>query len=224
MLATGNLATNIAQWFSLWFLVWGGFYVLLHRGINYLSSPYLTSFYFLAAAISSVMLFRNLFVRHVRRAYWDRRLLLPLLAFCLGFFVYTLIKIVLTLPESLISEQPDMFFLSSNPWYLVPKAFDILFQQILLLSLTLLLARKGLSINRISLVCLGLFGTAHLFLMVKNGVFMGGYFFLASIVAGWLFPRLLIRHLYGIAYTFSLHLLFYVGSSLFFCLCPSLLL
>jgi hypothetical protein len=212
---------NIALWFSLWCLVWGGFYGLLRAGINYISSPCLTSLYFFSGAITASVLFRDLFTAHVRRALWDWRLLLPLLALCLGLIVYTLNGLFLVIPESLISRQPDMFFLSSNPWYLIPKAFDILFQQILLFCLALLLAQKGLSVSRISFICLALFGGAHLFLMAKNGIIVGGYFLLASSTAGWLFPRLLLRHPWGIAYTFSLHILFYVGTTLFSCLCPT---
>src|SRR3974377_1118180 len=143
MLPTNGFAVHIVEWFSLWCLVWGGFLVLVHAGINYLSSPCLTSIYFFSAAFSSVMLFRNLFATRVLRALWNWRLALPLLTLCFGIAVYTLNKLPLPIPESPLSKQPDMFFLSSSPWYLIPKTFDILFQQVLMFCLTLLLARNG---------------------------------------------------------------------------------
>ena len=46
------------------------------------------------------------------------------------------------------------------------------------------LVRNGLYVSRLSFMCLALFAGAHLFLIAKNGVIMGGYFLLASSAAG----------------------------------------
>jgi hypothetical protein len=217
------LILDLALWSALWCLSWGGFYALVDFGVNYLSSPFLTALYFFAACLASSAVFRDLLACRERDICRTAHLIFPAASVALGIGVYALLGTLRPAAALLSSAQPDMFFLSSDPWYFVPKAFDVLFQQVLVLALALLLSRGGLSLNRVSLICLGLFGGAHLFLVAKNGLILGGYFLVASMAAGWYFPRLMLLRPWGIACTYSLHVLFYVGTNALFLFCPWLL-
>lgn len=67
----------------------------------------------------------------------------------------------------------------------------------------------------------GSLGVAHLYLLGGNGCVIGGVFVAFSMLAGWIFPPLIVRHKNGIAYTFSLHWMFYVVIGAMCWLCPS---
>ena len=104
----------------------------------------------------------------------------------------------------------DMFFLHLDLRYLFSKLFDIMFQQVLFFILIALLLRRKLSLGTISVLCCGLLGASHLYLLRQNGFALGGYFVLFSMAAGLTFPFLIVRCRTGLVYTSSLHLLFYV--------------
>ena len=72
------------------------------------------------------------------------------------------------------------------------------------------LARVGLSLKSVCLVCCILFGAPHLYLLNRNGIVPGGYFLVFALLAGLVFPYTITRYRLGLAYTFSLHLFFYV--------------
>jgi hypothetical protein len=147
----------------------------------------------------------------------------PCLAFVAGLVIYVAFPLVLTPPHTLMLKNQDMFFLHLDLRYLFSKLFDILFQQVLIFLLIALLLRRNLSLRNISFLCCGLFGIVHLYLLKQNGLALGGYFVLFSMAAGLTFPFLIVRRRTGLAYTSSLHLLFYVITGGMCWLCPSVL-
>lgn len=98
----------------------------------------------------------------------------------------------------------------AKPTYFLPKSFDILFQQILILALVLSPAQEGYSLRRISLTCGALFGAVHLVLMFDS---VGWSFVLRFVVAGALFglifPVLILRMRNGLAFSYALHWFYY---------------
>lgn len=98
----------------------------------------------------------------------------------------------------------------ARPTYFLPKSFDILFQQLLILALVLSLAREGFGMRRISLSCGALFGAAHLLLMFDA---VGWHYVLRfAVVAtlfGLVFPVLILKVRHGLAYSFALHWSYY---------------
>jgi hypothetical protein len=98
----------------------------------------------------------------------------------------------------------------AQPTYFLPKTFDILFQQILILALVLMLAREGYSLRRISLTCGALFGAVHLLLMFDSvGWNFVLRFFVVATLFGLIFPVLILRVRNGLAYSFALHWFYY---------------
>jgi hypothetical protein len=217
-----RLALYAISWLSAWSLVWGGFYVLLSRDINYISEPVITALYFSIATVAVSFLGRSLLL--VRRdLFGPGMLVIPGLVCGLGVIVYVSFPVLFSPPTALILQNPDMFFLPLNLRYLVSKLFDITFQQTLILLLVVTLARAGLSLKGVCLLCCILFGGPHLYLVNRNGILFGGYFFAFSLLAGVVFPYAITRYRLGLSYTFSLHLFFYVFTGVLCWLWPSLL-
>jgi len=217
-----RIALYAVVWLLAWCVGWGGFYLLMARNINYVTRPDLTALYFSVATLALVFLSGDLLLtRHaLLKVSW---LLFPGLAFAAALAVYVSFPLLLSPPWPLIVKNPDMFFLQFNLRYLISKVFDISFQQMLVLFLLLLLRRGGLSVKGTCCICCILFSAPHVFLLDRNGIVMGGYFLAFSLVAGLLFPYVILRFRQGLAYTFSLHLSFYVFTGALCWLRPSVL-
>jgi hypothetical protein len=96
-------------------------------------------------------------------------------------------------------------------WYFIPKAAEILFQQLLVAALVLALANSGYAMQTISFVCAGLSGAMHA-LLVLGGMPVAYVvrFVAAASVFGFVFPHLLLRLPNGLAASYSLHWLYYL--------------
>jgi hypothetical protein len=108
-------------------------------------------------------------------------------------------------------EPPEL--MRVTPWYFVPKATEILFQQLLVAALVLALAAEGYAVRTISLACAGLFGGMHVLLALGGMPF--GYvarFVAAATVFGYVFPQLLLRVPNGLACSYALHWLYYLAT------------
>ncbi len=108
-------------------------------------------------------------------------------------------------------EPPELMRVTA--WYFVPKAIEILFQQLLVAALVLILAARRLAVRTISLTCALLFGGMHLFLAF--GGMPIGYvlrFVAAATAFGFVFPQLLLRVPNGFAYSYTLHWAYYLAT------------
>ena len=108
-------------------------------------------------------------------------------------------------------EPPEL--MRVTPWYFVPKAIEILFQQLLVAALVLLLAAKRLAVRTISITCALLFGAMHL-LLAFGGMPIGYVlrFVAAATAFGFVFPQLLLRVPNGFAYSYTLHWAYYLAT------------
>ncbi len=218
-----RISLDIGRWVLAWFVAWGVYYALIAHEVNYISYPLGTAVYFLSATAVVLVLYKDLFLAYkdlLTSASW----VIPGLALAAGLASYVVLPLVLSPPYALMVKNHDMFFLHLDVRYLFSKLFDIVFQQVLIFLLIALLLRRKLSLKHISLLCCGLFGLVHLFLLKQNGLALGGYFVLFSMAAGLTFPFLIVRHRTGLAYTSALHLLFYVVTGAVCWLCPSALI
>ncbi len=217
-----RISVDVGRWMLAWFIAWGVYYALISHEVNYISCPVGTAVYFLSAAVVVLVVYKDLFLTYkalLRPVSW----IVPGLALVAGLAIYVVLPLILHPPHALIVKNRDMFFLHLDLRYLFSKLFDILFQQVLIFLLIALLLRRNLSLKNISLLCCGLFGIVHLYLLKQNGLALGGYFVLFSMAAGLTFPFLIVRYRTGLVYTSSLHLLFYVMTGGVCWLCPSAL-
>jgi hypothetical protein len=105
-------------------------------------------------------------------------------------------------------EPPELAL--ATPRYFLPKAVDILFQQLLIVALVLTFAAEQCSIRTMSVCSAALFGGTHL-LLAFGGVPLG-YVIRFTVVAtlfGLAFPYLILRVRNGVAYSYLVHSVYY---------------
>lgn len=108
-------------------------------------------------------------------------------------------------------DPPEL--LRATSWYFLPKAIDILFQQLLIVALVLAFAAERCSLRAMSLCCAALFGGTHL-LLAFGGV-PWGYVARFTVVAaafGLAFPTLILRVRNGFAWSYLTHWGYYAVS------------
>jgi hypothetical protein len=219
----GKVLKDIGVWMLLWCSGWGIYHLLLARDINYITAPLTSALYFSVASVAVLLLYKELLpAMHpfVRPLPW----LAAVLSVAAGLLIYLLLPLFFAPPEGLMLLNPDMFFLDLNLRYLFAKPFEIVFQQVLILLLVALLVKRGVPLLATCLLCCLTFGAAHLYLVVRNGLLMGGYFAASAIVAGFVFPYLMLRVRNGLIYASSIHLLFYIFTGALCRLCPTALI
>lgn len=98
----------------------------------------------------------------------------------------------------------------ATQWYFLPKSVEILFQQLLIAALVLTLADAKFSLSRISIVCALTFGAMHV-LLGLGGMPLGYVvrFVVAASLFGLLFPYLILRVPNGLAYSYTVHWVYY---------------
>lgn len=110
-------------------------------------------------------------------------------------------------------EPPE--FVRANPFYFIPKSADILLQQLLIVALTLVLAAQKYSVLKMSAICAALFGGIHVMLVLGNVPLLYVIRFMISAgVFGFMFPYLILRIRYGLAYSYMVHWAYYAISVL----------
>ena len=201
----------LASWFSLWLSVWGVFIFLLKRGVNYIQTfrlvvGYFLCFSFLAAYIYKPFLFP--FFAHLPLKILPFSLLL--LFYLLAFIIYAVGKKIFDKEILEENKQQWMFFATFDNRFLLSKSFDILFQQILLLSLVLFLQNFIQSNLLIILITGIIFGSMHLPMLKTKHNRIAPYFIFFSFLAGVFFSFLILFLPYGFLYSYITHWLFYI--------------
>ena len=131
------------------------------------------------------------------------------LAVALTLAGYALIPRFLQRPDALITRHPEEFYLRMDYRYLVPKSFEVLFQQLVIVVLTLLLSETGLSVTAVVFAFLGIFGLLHLPMLLVIGRGPGLYYGVASVTLAAAFPVLILRVESGFLYSYAAHWFFY---------------
>ena len=104
----------------------------------------------------------------------------------------------------------DLVF--ATPWYFLPKAVEILVQQLLITLVIIELFYKYNSLRKVIIGYIICFGGAHIILFLVNGapapyaIFITASAFLTSFI----FPWLTIRVRSGFVYAYSIHFAFYI--------------
>jgi hypothetical protein len=213
------LMRNLALIAALWILSDLGYYVVLPAlsyEPNYDHDPIAAATFYVFWIGVAAITFSNICTSWRALSRWElfeNRLLS--LALWIVFFAVALTFTAYVLPRLPPFEWspewgPEPELPQAQPIYFLPKSFEILFQQILILALVLSLAREGFTLKRISLVCGALFGGMHLLLIVD--AVSWSYVVRFSVVAtlfGLIFPVLILRVRNGLAYSFAIHWLYY---------------
>lgn len=198
------------------FIAWELLYATLSQAIDISGAgrSILAGFYFSLWAAISAYLFRDLLME-VR--------ILRLHVIFLGLFLAVLVVFYSFIPSQVLNEMwvfqhgyDNLHIIDPRGWYVFRKSAEIAFQQVLIASGVIILHRYFHSLWVVSLICITVFGLAHLSQFVGHTttwIIVSG---LAAAVSSVAFPYLILRIPGGIAYTFLFHWLFYVSMSAFF--------
>ena len=197
-----------------WLAGWGVAFWLVKRGINYLDNTVLTSTVFLGFAALLVALFRRR-IEPLTGNPTALPFIVLFLAAATAIGLYAVCPRYFRRPDGLIARHPEEFYLQLDPRYLVTKSFEVLFQQLVIVVLTLLLASTGLSLMSIVLAFLLLFGALHLPMLRLIGSGPGLYYALAAATGGGVFPLLILGVHYGFVYSYGVHWFSYAVAGVF---------
>ena len=199
---------------ALWTLANVGYYVvlpLLGFQLSYNSAPIAIAVYFLIWAIVSITYFWSIFKRHLpsKHSIW----ISGLLSLGLSGLAWILLYLFSRLPEvqgTLHTPYTDLLF--ANSWYFLPKALEILVQQILITVLIFELYHRFKSLKEVIIGYAICFGGAHVLLYAINGAptTYALVMIIASLVSSLVFPYFILRVRGGLVYTYAFHLLFYI--------------
>lgn len=197
----------------IWLAGWGVSFGLIRKGITYLTHPLLMSFSFLSFSVLVMILFQP------RLEPLLSSVTVPSVVVLLGVVVATIAVYGvaprwLARPEELIARHPMEFYLPMRYRYLVPKSFEILFQQLTIVVLSLGLAATGLPLTGVVLAFLGCFAVLHLPMLLLVGTRVGMSYNLASATLAAIFPVLILRVPSGVVYSYAAHWFFYTLAAL----------
>ncbi|KQB97707.1 hypothetical protein AL073_01850 [Loktanella sp. 1ANDIMAR09] len=200
----------------LWSVSSVGYYQLkdvLGLSNGYLDAPFVYSAYYLGFAILAVLMFQH------RLRTWQPLAhgVFPILAVIGMISVFTLI-VLPALPEidmSLAPLDPPEFMFADAIYY-VPKSFEILFQQVLILTIVLLFSAFGWPTLHVGFLTAILFGLFHLSLIFNGATsFYVARFTIAAICFGAVVPNLMLATRNGATLSYGLHWGFYVADNIF---------
>jgi hypothetical protein len=188
---------------------------------GYKDAPLLYSAYYLGFTVLAALLFQHRLRKWKPLAHG----VLPILAL-IGMMAVSILVVLPALPEIDMSIAPldPPEFMFANAVYYVPKSFEILFQQILILTIVLLFSALGWQTSQVGVLTAILFGLFHLSLLFNVvSAFYVSRFTIAAICFGAVVPSLMLAMRNGVTLSYGLHWGFYVADNIFthFMLCCS---
>ncbi|MBU2992639.1 hypothetical protein Q4555_04485 [Octadecabacter sp. 1_MG-2023] len=180
---------------------------------GYKDAPLLFSAYYLGFTVLAALLFQHRLRKWQPLAHG----VLPILAVIGMMAVFTLV-VLPALPEIDLSIAPldPPEFVFANAVYYVPKSFEILFQQVLILTIVLLFSALGWQTPQIGVLTAILFGLFHLSLIFNDvTAFYVARFTIAAICFGAIVPSLMLATHNGATLSYGLHWGFYVADNIF---------
>jgi len=210
-----NIITGLGFWFLIWYVVWGFFWVIMiPRKHDYYNNHLSTALYFLFFAACSFSFYFPFFAQFEIRA---ASLVVIITLFILLFFSFRFLynsnqqssKIV----QKCIGQR---FFILPHYKFLISKSFEILFQQVMFVSLAIFLHKHIPGLLLLFGILIVVYVVAHLpILKFFKKVVFGWYFTCASALAAVVFSFLILFAPDGPFLSYGLHWLFYLVSAAF---------
>jgi hypothetical protein len=208
-----SLVVILAQLASIWILSDVGYYLFLPalgNGAGYNTTPLPITIYYIFWTLIAIFAFKD---QLQEKKFIDSRWK-SISLFLAGTFIMVLyLAYVMPFLKAITwttSLVPPSELLYATSWYFLPKSIEIFLQQILLLTLVTAFTDEKYSLITTSAWCAGLFGGAHLLLVLGGGGFIYvSVFTIVAVVSSFIFPYLLLRVKNGIVYSYFLHWFFY---------------
>ena len=202
-------------WIFCWFFGWGGWYFLPRTKRDYIDNYVVVSVYFFIVSLIILFIFQNI-LTPLQKSVSLIPLGILIFFFVINFLAYFFSNRFLKKPIEFLKKYSNLSYLRLDYRYLISKSFEIFFQQILIISLVFMLNNLGLNIAYITVIFAFLFGFGHIPMMKLQKGFFGIFIFVASILASFFFPFLILNFQYGFVYTYILHWLFYTNTGVLF--------
>lgn len=205
-----QIVYTIVFWLGLWAVGWSGFYQLKSWGVDYIKRFQLMIWYFVVVMSLIVWYFWSDFLPYLSVEFQLLPFAFLAAMFLVNYLLYDFIKLFYQEPTQYFSTHPNSNFLKLNKSYLLTKAFELAFQQLLILLLIIWLKNDGLDLWQIVAVFSVIFGLGHLYLLKMNGRFFGTIFTISSMFSAIFFPTLILLVDWGFVYSYICHSFFYM--------------
>jgi hypothetical protein len=203
----------LVQIIFIWIASDLGYYILvslLGAGSGYSKNPFILAVYYLCWVAFTVYTFFYFYkewkVVEIRLSFF-----VSVFLGSIGIFLYiTYILPIFPPIHWAVDWVPPSELLTASPWYFLPKSIEIGLQQLLIAAMILVFDKQHMSIRRISSWSAGLFGSIHL-LLVLGGSSIGyvALFTVSAVLAGFVFPYIMLQIRNGFLYSFFIHWSFY---------------
>jgi len=199
---------------AIWTLADIGYYLvppILGYAISYNASPGIIAAYFGFWAILCIWHFSSIYgsklVPSLRIRY---RILLGTSAIAVAVFLVWTYSFLPNLAGPILAPYTDI--LLATPWYFLPKALEILVQQLLVAALIIQMYEQFGTLKKVFAGYVICFVGAHLLQFAASGTPLP---YAATMTAGafisaFIFPYLILKVRGGFAYTYLIHFLFYL--------------
>lgn len=199
-----SFASDLGIIALIWLMCWGASFWLIRRGLTYISNPVVTSVLFFSFSVPIFVLHRARLAPLIQSATGTSLAALALAVF-LTLSIYSLASKRLPRPDELIRRHPEEFYLRLDYRYLLPKSFEVLFQQLCIGALATSLAVTGLPVVGVVLAFVAIFGLLHLPMLGIVGRRVGLGYSLASLTLAAVFPLLILHVPAGFVYSYTAH-------------------
>ncbi len=208
------LCLIVARIAAAWTLINVGYYFILPRfglSLSYNSAPAIIALYYLACVFVVMWHFRATFTVWVGKGsdiwWYGLWSLAGAAGLCGLVYVFSLIPI---LQGPLSPPYTDLLFATS--WYFLPKAIEILIQQLLITVFVVETARCYPSLKKVVIGYIVCFVGAHAILFLLNGS-PAPYAMImtfAAFLTSFMFPYLILKIRGGFLYSYFIHFAFYI--------------
>ncbi len=198
---------------AIWALANIGYYFIFSGSdaASYNTSPIGIFLYFSGWAVVAILYFEYLYGRRFplgKRLWWYATLSIG--AFFVVWGILYIYSFLPTLTGPVFAPYSDI--LLATPWYFLPKAAEILLQQILILILIQALVDGLKSFKKVVIAYAVLFVSIHIAYVFVSGMPTpyGVIITIGALLSSFVFPFLILRARAGFVYSYTIHLLFYI--------------
>jgi hypothetical protein len=209
---TPSLLVQIGIWLVLWIVSWRVFYGPMSRHrINYVDHFGLTAAYFLFLAILAALIFREPLLPIAGTVTHPPIIVLAAMISA-QLSLYYLSRRFLQKPLALIDRHPQEFFLTFDYRYLFSKAFEVLYQQAMIVALILTIDQVARSLTHVVIIYAVVFSLGHIPMLKLFGgqaKSFAWFYVVAAIASSIVFPPLVLKVDGGFIYAYVIHSFFY---------------
>lgn len=210
-----NLFIFIIVWLTVWAVVWIPAFMLFKREMTYINRWIFFSCYFAIASVLSYFVFKtnlSLIFQYDSNFPWG----IIIVGYGIILCSYALAPHFFKRPTELIKKSPSEYFIYLDFRTVLPKTTEIIFQQLLIIALTLRLSQEGYSVGGIIVAFAIFFGVVHMGMFKTDPKFWAWFFTISAVISAFIFPVLILKFEYGFVYSFLIHLLFYIPTGVLF--------